>query len=204
MSKSECIKLLREIFPDVSHETEDKLSRYVDLLLKWNKKINLISENTISDLWMRHILDSAQVAKFIINKSPTILDIGSGAGLPGIILSILGMENMLLLDSDQRKCSFLIEVTRLLELKVRIINSRIENFDETKVGIIISRGFTSINNIFVQTQNIKWDKMLLFKGKNYKSEIVDALQKWDFEYITYPSVTNCSSYILDLTNVRKK
>lgn len=204
MSKSECIKLLRETYPYVSHETEEKLTWYVDLLLKWNKKINLISESTVEDLWMRHILDSAQIIRFIVDKSQTILDIGSGAGLPGIVLNILGIENVWLVDSDQRKCSFLMEVSRLLELKAQVINNRIEKVEEVNIKIITCRGFTSINNIFIQTQKIKRDKMLLFKGKNYKNEIAEALQKWDFEYITYPSITNCSSYILDITNVRKK
>jgi len=198
MSKSEFIKHYY-----VSHETLDKLSEYVDLLLKWNAKINLISKNSVDDIWIRHVLDSAQVMQRV-DKSEKILDVGSGAGLPGVILSILGVENITLVDSDQRKCSFLLEVARSLDLKLRVINDRVENICDQEFGVVTARGFASIDRVFKEVAHIKSNKILLLKGKNHESDIQEALQRWEFEYITYPSITNFSSYILDITNVRKK
>jgi 16S rRNA (guanine527-N7)-methyltransferase len=198
MSKSEFL----QHYP-VSHETLEKISTYVDVLLKWNSKINLISKYTVDNIWVRHILDSAQVVGFV-DKSQKFLDIGSGAGLPGIVLSILGVESVTLLDSDQRKCSFLLEVARILELKINVINDRVENLCNSQFDVVTARGFASIDKLLGQISAIKAEKILLLKGENYELEIEEALQSWKFEYITYPSITDSSSHIVDITNVRKK
>ena len=197
MSKLEFIK-----HHPVSHETLQKLSEYLDILLKWNSKINLISKNSLEDVWVRHILDSAQLMKFM-DKSSKVLDVGSGAGFPGIVLSILGIEDIALLDSDQRKCSFLLEVARLLDLKLTVINDRVENICDKNFDIVTARGFASIDKVLRQVDAIKTDRILLLKGKNYELEIQEALQEWSFRYITYPSITDFGSYIVDITNVRK-
>ena len=198
MSKSEFIK-----YYPVPHETFLKLSEYLDVLLKWNARINLISKNSEDDVWIRHVLDSAQIMQYI-DKSHKILDIGSGAGFPGIVLSILGAQNITLLDSDNRKCSFLLEVARLLGLQLEVINDRIENVYDKEFDVVTARGFASITMILQSVDSIKTSRILLLKGKNYEFEIQEALQEWDFRYITYPSITNFSSCIVDITNVRKK
>jgi 16S rRNA (guanine527-N7)-methyltransferase len=197
MSKLKFIK-----YYSVSHETLEKLSIYIELLLKWNSKINLISRSSAEDVWIRHLLDSAQLMKFI-DKSQKILDVGSGAGFPGIVLSILGIEEITLLDSDQRKCSFLLEVARLLNLKLEVINGRIEDICDQSFDIVTARGFASVGRLLKQIDAIKTGRILLLKGKNYDLEIQEALQEWDFRYITYPSITDFGSYIVDITNVHK-
>ena len=108
---------------DVSREAEEKLSEYVNLLLKWNERINLISKSTEKDVWLRHIIDSAQLKDFL-NNDDVIVDVGTGAGLPGIVLSILG-ANTTLIECDSRKVSFLYEVSRILEIHPTIIDDRI-------------------------------------------------------------------------------
>jgi 16S rRNA (guanine527-N7)-methyltransferase len=198
MSKSEFIRH----YP-VPHETLYKLSEYVEILLKWNSKINLISKNSENDIWIRHILDSVQIEKFI-KKNQKILDVGSGAGFPGIVLGIMGFTNVTLIDSDQRKCSFLLEVIRLLKLDVVVINDRIENIHDKSFDVITARGFASIEKVLRDIDSIRRDRVLLLKGKNYQLEIHQALQKWDFECITYYSITDFSSHIVDISNVQKK
>ena len=184
----------------VPHET---FSEYIKLLTKWNEKINLVSKSTIPELWDRHILDSAQLMNFI-DKSQIVLDIGSGAGLPGIVLGILGIKKVILVESDRRKCSFLMEVKRILGLNVEILNERVENID-CKVDVITSRGFSSLSNILEIASKIgKYDKLLLLKGQNYSLELKEAVQNWEFRCINHPSITNFSSCILDITDVRKK
>jgi 16S rRNA (guanine527-N7)-methyltransferase len=188
---------------NVPCETIDKLRIYVEILLKWNKKINLISKNTIPDIWMRHIVDSAQISKFLEKKQQIILDIGSGAGLPGIILGIIGMENIILVESDERKTSFLQEASRLLSLNLEIINDRVENLFIAS-DVIVSRGFSALDNMLDKTKKIQYSRILLLKGKNAELEIADAKKLWDFDCKKYPSITSMDSYILDITNVRKR
>ncbi len=193
----------KEIEQNVSRETFLKLSSYVDLLLKWNKNINLISKNTIPNLWIRHILDSAQLMNFIEDKSQTVLDVGAGSGLPGIILSILGVEKTILVESNGKKCSFLTEVSRILHLNTEVISDRIENI-QTNCDIVVARGFADLDDILDKLQNIKYKRILLLKGETAELEIEKAQKRWNFECQKYASITNTNSKILDITNVHKK
>ena len=123
----------------VSCETEKKLLVYEEMLKKWQNKINLISNSTINEIWERHFFDSAQLIKFIPHGTIKLLDLGSGAGFPGIILSIMGVDEVLLVESDKRKAIFMSEVGRNLGLNIKIINERIENVAPFKVDIITAR-----------------------------------------------------------------
>ena len=96
----------------VSRETYDKLSLYVALLTKWQGHVNLVSPGSLKDVWRRHMFDSAQILSRVSNKQTRLLDLGSGAGFPGLVLSILGVANVVLVESNQKKCSFLKEVAR--------------------------------------------------------------------------------------------
>jgi 16S rRNA (guanine527-N7)-methyltransferase len=187
---------------DVSCGTKEKLQAYVNILLKWNEKINLISKNSLLDIWNRHILDSAQLIKFISKKDKTI-DIGSGAGLPGIVLSILGVENVIMIESDIRKVSFLLEASRQLNLKTQIINDRVENI-QIKGDIAIARGFSDLNNILKLHTNIQTTRILLLKGKNVELEIAEAKKNWLFSYQKHKSITSPDSFILEISDVYQK
>lgn len=186
---------------DVSHETKDKIKLYKKLLLKWNQKINLISKRTEGEFDDRHVLDSLQLSD-LLSKEEKIIDIGTGAGLPGCVLAIVGY-NVVLVDSDTRKISFLREVVRRLGLKVEIIEDRAENVVD-KCTTIVCRGFASIDRIFKLTSNIECDRFLLLKGKNVEDELVEANKKWIFSCKKYKSITSEEACILEITNVRKK
>ena len=113
-----------ENFIDARYE---KLELFVTTLLKWNEKINLVAKATEEEIWNRHILDSAQLLKFIPDTKAKIVDLGSGAGFPGLVLAIMGYENVTLIESDNKKSVFLQEAARITGTKVQIINERIEN-----------------------------------------------------------------------------
>ena len=115
-----------QVAADVSRETLDKLTAYVDLLRKWQRSINLVSAPSLADVWRRHILDSAQLLKLAPEHSRSWLDLGSGAGLPGLVVAMLGMPNVHLVESDKRKCAFLREAARVAGVQVRIHNCRID------------------------------------------------------------------------------
>lgn len=112
---------------NVPREILDALKKYQSLTLKWNKTINLVSCNTEREFWVRHILDSLQLMKYINNQNIHLIDVGSGGGFPGIVLSIAGIKNVTLVESDVRKSIFLLQASKISTNKVNVVNQRIEN-----------------------------------------------------------------------------
>lgn len=188
---------------NIPRETIEALKKYQSLVLKWNKAINLVSCNTEIEFWTRHILDSLQLIKYIKNLNSHIVDIGSGAGLPGIVLSIAGVKNVTLIESDERKVAFLLQATKCSNNKINIINDRIENI-VLECDILTSRAFASLEKIFAYTKNIVVkDKYLLLKGQGYQEEIDNVKKKWLFYHLTYDSMTSNNSKIIEISNLEK-
>ena len=131
---------------NVSRETIEKLNKYKDFLLSSNKSLNLIGKTTENHIFSRHFTDSAQIYDLIEDKSE-IIDLGSGAGFPGVILKILmdynkKVGNITLIEKSPKKCKFLQDLTDRLDLKIKIVNLKIENFKLNKISTIVSRAFT--------------------------------------------------------------
>lgn len=186
--------------------TKKQLEDYVNLLLKWNKKINLISKKDEENIWERHINDSAQLVNFI-QENDIVTDLGSGAGLPGIVISILKTHNINLVESDIRKSVFLNQAKNLSSNNIKIINDRIENcLDKLEnTDIFTCRGLASIEKLLsFNLINKDSQKFLLLKGENYHSEIEEAKKNWSFDINTHPSITSKNSAILEIYNVRRK
>jgi 16S rRNA (guanine527-N7)-methyltransferase len=152
---------------------------------------------------MRHIVDSAQIVAFLENEKHIIVDVGAGAGFPGVVLSILGVKNIILVESDERKASFLREVARILSLNLEIVNDRVEN-TFIKADIVVARGFSALDKMLDKIENIEYFRMLLLKGENAESEISEASKNWEFCHKKHKSITNSESYILDITNVQRR
>jgi 16S rRNA (guanine527-N7)-methyltransferase len=177
------------------------LVEYQSLLLKWNKSINMISKNSEYDLWERHILDSLQLIKYI-KLDERVVDIGSGAGLPGVILSIGGVKDVTLVESDSRKAVFLRQASKLSLNKINIIEERLDNNFEGDYDILTSRGFGSISNILQLTSNLKLSKMLLLKGKNCDKEVIEANKHWLFNVLLHDSITG-DGKIVEISNIKR-
>ncbi|WP_410520998.1 16S rRNA (guanine(527)-N(7))-methyltransferase RsmG [Candidatus Tisiphia endosymbiont of Beris chalybata] len=187
---------------NVPRETIDALNRYQLLILKWNKTINLVSYKSEKELWARHIWDSLQLMQYIDNPDIHLLDVGTGGGFPGIVLSIGGVKNVTLVESDVRKSIFLLQASKICDNKINIINQRIENLALT-CDILTSRACASLEKLFNYTQNIKVKtKYLLLKGAEYQKEIDEAQKKWSFYYLTYDSISSKDSKILEIHNVK--
>lgn len=189
----------------VSRETFNRLGLYVNLLLKWNRHINLIGSATLEQVWYRHILDSAQLLLYISASNGECLsaaDLGSGAGLPGIVWSILTNNPIDLIESDQRKSHFLSHAIHALDLPARVIPSRIEELDST-YDVLFARAFAPLPRLLTLTKRIRHQNSvcLFHKGMRYQSEIELALCDWVFEYQTYPSITDKDSSIIRITSV---
>ena len=191
---------------NVSRETISKLEIYADCLIEWQSKFNLIGKSTINSLWHRHILDSIQLVSAIPEDFQSLMDIGTGAGLPGFILAIyynqLGKE-IYLVDSNKKKCTFLDYVATRCNVDVKIYAERLQDLavqDSFKVDVITARAFASIDNIMSLSRPYthKKTKYLLQKGVNAKSELTNAKisSKLRVEFIN--SVTQENSYILNI------
>lgn len=176
---------------------------YAALLVKWNQAINLVAKTTIDDLFVRHIEDSAQLYT-LLDPEDVVVDLGSGAGLPGVILSYMGVREVYLVESDKRKAAFLHEASRISPNKVTIINDRIENVTHLQPTVITARALAPLTKLLEFAVNIGFTKKCLFlKGKNYQSEIDEAQIKYNFKYNVYNSTTENNSCILEIREIKK-
>ena len=177
-------------FISVSRETYVRLLRYVELLQEWGAAINLVSGR--EELWQRHIIDSAQIAEYIEdNPQKAILDMGSGGGLPGLILAIMLPNPITLVESDRRKSLFLKHVVQELKLShVNVECKRVEQH-KTKSDFITARALASLSKLLELSENfLLAETICLFpKGQNHDIEIESALADWSFESELIPSIT---------------
>lgn len=189
----------------VSRETCERLTLYYDLLVKWQSKVNLVGPDTIADAWKRHFLDSLQLAYFIENRDGIIVDIGTGAGFPGLVLAIAGYD-VHLIESDTKKVSFLKEVARITHTNVAIHHNRVENISIDNVSVIVSRACAPLEKLFSYSEKfVSHGTICLFhKGKNYSKDIEDANSHWQFDVAALPSVTDVEGVILKVENLRKR
>ena len=204
MDNSENLYQLLNEQVNVSRETAKRLGLFAEFLKDKNQQINLISKNTVKDIYQRHILDSLQLVKYI-DLDKKILDIGTGAGFPGIVLTIAGAQNITLVESIRKKCNFLIEVKEGLKLNSIITNERIENIANLKSDIITARAVAPLTKLLALIYNqLKKDtECFFFKGKNYQEEILEAKKIWQFNYKSYKSLTSKEGVILKISNIWK-
>lgn len=183
---------------------EEKFIKYENLLKSWSTKMNLVAPSTLNDIQNRHIKDSAQLEKFIA-KDISIIDLGSGAGFPGVVLAILGY-NVTCIESITKKANFLSTLKKELDLpNLTIINNRVESFlSKTPVKadktIFTARAFAPLIKILGYT-HITNCQLFLLKGRDVLSEIKTAKTKYKFEYKLYPSTTG-DGHILHIFNAK--
>ena len=194
---------------NVSRETIEKLNKYKNFLLISNKLLNLIGKTTENRIFSRHFIDSAQIYDLIEDKSD-IVDIGSGAGFPGVIIKILMNNNKIegnvtLIEKSPKKCNFLEELSKKLGLALKIINLRVENFKLNKISTIVSRAFkNTVDTIDILIKNNdKIRTIILIKGKTYQQELEDAKKKYTFDVEKFRSITSDESYILKIGNIKR-
>ena len=191
----------------LSEKNMEKLQVFQALLLKWQKRLNLVSNSTLSDNWNRHFKDSIQLAQYLPEKSK-IWDLGSGAGFPGLVLSILGHE-VTLIEKDEKKCIFMKEVTRKCEIQPHFITERLEELSADlfpQNGYFTARAFAPLPRIFEWTKQFqsKNPTYLLLKGEKTEEELNQARKDRCFDSKTYSSQTDSRGKILVITNVKDK
>ena len=188
---------------NVSRETLDLFLLYAEILAKWQAKINLISGSTIDNVWSRHFLDSAQLYDLVPRGAKTILDIGSGAGFPGMVLAVMGVKNVTLVEADSRKCLFLSEVLRQTGTHANIVNCRIEEFDGGCYDIITARALAPMDKLltYINPHFGPSTKGIFLKGEQVDRELTKAKKQWKLEYRAVPSITNDRGSIIMLEKI---
>lgn len=188
---------------NVSRETFELLERYVELLMKWQRSTNLISVTDEEEVWTRHILDGAQLANHLKNPSAKILDIGSGNGIPGVILSILGYTDITLCEKNYKKCAFLRAVKRDMLLSYKVHEGLVESLKDF-YDVIIARGFSKISKIldFSYKNSKPTTTFYLLKGEMVDIELEEARKKYKMTAEMKNSITNTQGSVIKITKVQ--
>ena len=198
------------ILADVSRETLDRLTVFHDRLVQWTTSINLIAPSTIENAWMRHIVDSAQVFEHFPPDASRHVDLGSGGGLPGLVVATIAREKRpnlrtILIESDQRKAAFLRSVIRELDLDAAVRCSRIEAVTDIVADVVTARALAPLNQLlalvvpFLAEGGIG----LLQKGRQAETEIDLARQVWSFDLVSHISRTESDARILQIKDIRR-
>ena len=199
-------------FSQVSRETITSLIKYEELLIKANKNLNLIGKSTITEIWYRHFLDSIQVIDFIDKNDDSIMDLGSGAGLPGLVLAIALKDRKIntkikLLEKSPKKAKFLNEIISQLNLDAEVISKNIlEKKSQLREDVFVARAFKPLQIILelIHSNAKNWKKIFIFMGKTGQAELLQASKCWDIKYKQRMSVTSKDSTILMISSLKRK
>ena len=190
---------------NVSRETLEKLQAYLDLLVHWQKAINLVGRKTLDDPWRRHLLDSAQLFRHLPCNADAVFDLGSGGGLPGLVLAIMGTRNIHLIESDQRKALFLREAVRLLELNTVVIPRRIEGLSSYSADVVTARALAPLPRLLDLCSPLLSASSICFflKGRSAIDELTQARKCWRMSAQSLPSLSDPNASILKLWDIQR-
>jgi len=193
---------------NVSRETFEQLKSLSDLIRKWTAKINLIAPKSIPELWTRHIEDSAQVFSIAGDSWSSWTDIGSGGGLPALVVAILDEKRrpMTLVESDQRKCLFLTTARRELGLNINVINGRIEDQRIEKADILSARALAPLDKLLSFSEMLKKPegRAIFLKGVTFQDEIDVANRNWGFSVNSHVSTTSSEARVLEISRIVRR
>lgn len=191
---------------NVSRETLQRLESYAAILARWQPAINLVSRDSLADLWRRHMLDSAQLFPLIPAQARVLVDLGSGAGFPGLVLAVMGVPDVHLVESDARKCSFLREAARVMGVSPAIHNRRIQDMRPMAADVVTARALAPVADLldlgekFLAPHTI----CLFLKGRGVDQELTELGETWNMTVKREISVSDPSGTILRLEHVRRE
>ena len=199
-------------YSQVSRETIISLKKYEELLIKANKRLNLIGKSTINEIWHRHFLDSFQVIDFIDKNEKTLVDLGSGAGFPGLVLSIISTERKIplkikLIEKSPKKINFLKEIISKLKLNADALNQNVQDKKFKFLDdVFVARAFKPMPEILelIHSKAKNFKKIIIFQGKRGDNELLQASKKWDIKYKRRMSITSSDSFIIEINQLKKK
>ncbi len=189
----------------VSRETEARLARYEDLILKRNQGLSLIAGSTEGEIWTRHFLDSAQLVKLIAHPQESVVDLGTGAGFPGLVLAIMGLPDIHLIENNMQKVAFLRAVVAELGLRVTIHPMKVDAVRPFIAGTVTSRALKPLDQLLgMAARFLGPDTVCVFpKGRQAAEELAEAERRWRMRVERFSSVTSADSTIFRLTHIAK-
>jgi len=188
----------------VARETLRLLTIYVDLLIEWNERVNLVAPSTLPDVWRRHVWDSAQLIPMIPRETKVIVDIGSGAGFPGLVLAImLGGPTVHLIESTQKKCRFLEAVAAATGAPVKVHWTRAEEVTGFKADVVTARAVAPLDRLFPLAHPFFGPATvgLFLKGRSLNDELTGATKSWRLDATPIPSRSDPSGVVLRVTGL---
>ena len=196
----------------VSRETITSLTTYENMLIKANNEFNLIGNSTINEIWTRHFLDSVQVIDFIDKNDKSLADLGSGAGLPGLVVAIAAKDRKIplrikLIEKSPKKVKFLKEIIYELNLNVEVLNQNVlEQSVKLMEDVLVARAFKPLAIILelIHNKATNWKKIFILLGKTGEKELLQASKSWDIQYKQRMSVTSSDSIVIEINKLKKK
>ena len=184
----------------------EQIDKYISELLEFNNHTNLVGKSTLKNIWERHIADSLQLSFFIEKKNIKIFDLGTGGGLPGIPLSILGYQNVFMVDSVGKKIDFIRDIIKKLSLSAKTEKKRIENLNIGKADLIVSRALAPLNKLLSYSLFLSNKKTtcLFLKGRSVYNEIEMARKNFFFNYEAFKSISSEEGHVLKITDLNTK
>jgi 16S rRNA (guanine527-N7)-methyltransferase len=193
---------------DVSHETLARLKAYVGLLIEWNALHNLVSAKSLETVWQRHVLDSAQLIRFVPDQAVSLIDLGSGAGFPGLVLAAMLSEragfHAVVCESIAKKCGFLKAAAGLMQLNVEVRNMRMEEAKPEPFALVTARACAPLDKLLCYARPFQGSRTtnLFLKGQNVGSELTESSISWKMDVQRHASLTDPSGVILEIRNLR--
>ncbi len=199
-------------YTQVSRETISSLKKYEKALIFANKSLNLVGKSTINEIWTRHFLDSVQVIDFIDKNDKTLIDIGSGAGFPGLVLAIVLKDRKFpikvkLIEKSPKKIKFLKDLITDLKLDVELINQNVfENSKNLSEDVLVARAFKPLRVILelIHNKAINWKRFFIYLGKTGKDDLLQASKNWDIGYKQRMSITSKDSIVIEINRLKKR
>jgi 16S rRNA (guanine527-N7)-methyltransferase len=187
----------------VSRETLERLTVFLDLLRRWQPAINLVGSATLADPWRRHVLDSAQLAAHVPVEAADLVDLGSGAGFPGMVLALLGVRGVHLIEGDRRKAGFLREVARVTGAPATIHAVRIEQMQGWPAAVVTARALAPLPRLLELADRflVSDSVVLCLKGKSVERELTDARTNWHMVSEMFPSLSEPTGTVLKLRGI---
>lgn len=200
---------MRRLPVDVPRGTIDQLEAMVETLAKWQKAINLVGRNTLDDVWTRHVVDSAQAAPHIPPDARSLVDLGSGAGFPGLVLAAIRPDlDVTLIESDARKAAYLGEAARRMGLKKqpKIVVSRIEAAAPANADVVTARALAPLGQLLAWAAPHRSARAicLFHKGRGWQDELTEAMKDWEIEAQPLASVTDRDGVLLRIGDYKPK
>jgi len=191
---------------NLNNKEVDQIEHFIKSIIDFNKHTNIIGKSTIENFWDRHVLDCLQLISFMKNKNSKIVDLGTGAGLPGVLFSIAGYQNVLMIESIKKKCDFVRKIIKELSLPAKIQNKRIETTKTYNKDIIVSRALAPLSKLlsYALMHSHKNSTLLFLKGRNVNKEIENAMKFFLFDIIKIKSLSVGDGCVIKIKNLKTK